>query len=73
MIDGKISVMDIRPAEEGEVARMSCPVLWMYERGQTVVLWKGSGVISLAPESLPKDQVVLLQKYLVERPGGSVG
>jgi hypothetical protein len=41
--------------------RMSCPVLWMYERGQAVALWKSSGLISLVPESFPGEQVVLLR------------
>ncbi len=51
-----------RPAERGEMERMSCPVLWMYERGQAVALWKSSGLISLVPESFPGEQVILLRK-----------
>jgi len=54
--------MPTRPAEQGELERMSCPVLWMYERGQAVALWTSSGLISLVPESYPGEQVVLLRK-----------
>ena len=54
--------MVTRPAEGFEVERMSCPVLWMYERGQAVVLWTASGRISLLPDTVPPQQVVLLQK-----------
>ncbi len=59
---GERESRETRQAERVEVERMSCPVLWMYERGQTVALWKSSGIISLVPESLPMDQVVLLMK-----------
>ncbi len=51
-----------RPAEGFEMERMSCPVLWMYERGQAVALWISSGRISLLPDTVPARQVVLLKK-----------
>jgi hypothetical protein len=54
--------LQARPAERGEMERMSCPVLWMYERGQAVALWKSSGLISLVPDSFPGEQVVLLRR-----------
>ncbi len=52
-----------RPADRGELERMSSRVLWMYERGQVVALWKSSGLISLVPDSIPANQVILLRKY----------
>ncbi len=58
----EIEGMITRPAEGFEVERMSCPVLWMYERGQTVALWISSGRISLLPDTVPARQVVLLKK-----------
>jgi hypothetical protein len=73
MIVERDLVSELRPAEDGEVARMSGSVYWMYARGQAVVLWKLSGIISLAPESLPRDQVVLLRKNSRDGPGSLRG
>ena len=62
MVRIEIEKLTTRPAEKPELERMSCPVLWMYERGQTVALWVSSGRISLLPETVPPQQVVLLCK-----------
>jgi hypothetical protein len=67
MIAQRIDYSETRQAAPDEEERMSGPVLWMYQRGQAVILWKMSGLISLAPESLPRGQVIRLQKSGYDR------
>jgi hypothetical protein len=63
MLAAEIQPKQTRPADRAEIERMSSPVLWMYERGQVVALWKSSGFISLVPDSIPVDQVIFLKKF----------
>ncbi len=54
--------LSTRPASKDELARMKSHVVWIYEKGQAVVLWEESGFISLAPATLPARGVTLLMK-----------
>jgi len=49
-----------RQAAIEELDRMKCHVLWVYQQGRPVVLWKRSGFISLVPDSLPLSEVIIL-------------
>jgi hypothetical protein len=55
-------IQTTRPACREEINRMATWVLWMYERGQPVALWKDSGRISLIPKSLKTREIVFLRK-----------
>ena len=49
-----------RMAVAEEIDRMKCHVLWVYQQGRPVVLWKRTGNISLIPDTLPEMGVVIL-------------
>ncbi|MDD5370698.1 MAG: hypothetical protein PHQ40_16570 [Anaerolineaceae bacterium] len=55
-------IQTTRPAHREEINRMATWVLWMYERGQPVALWKDTGRISLVPKSLKTREIVFLRK-----------
>jgi hypothetical protein len=59
---GQPLIQTTRPAGRAEINRMATWVLWMYERGQPVALWKDSGRISLIPKSLKSREIVFLRK-----------
>ena len=58
--DDGIYPYERRIAVSEEVDRMKCNVLWDYQQGRPVVLWKRSGFISLVPDSLPLSEVIIL-------------
>ena len=49
-----------RLAAPDELSRMKCHVFWAYQHGKPVVFWTGSNMISLLPESLPEEGVIIL-------------
>lgn len=58
-----------RPANREELDRMTSVVLWMYRRGQPVVLWGRTGSISLLPDQLPTLGVIILMNTTPNRHG----